>query len=147
MPTKSTIPESTPLPIPQQGRKPSEEDLILWGWAKDTLKNSISLVNKILGVILTLNAALLTVSVFFDKDILPQKEKLIVLLAFIISLIISLIGLIMYEGNVQLDTPASIKQHKAAALKYKKGFVIGSITSLLVGLGFIIARLIHQMLL
>ncbi len=47
----STIPTakvSGSTSTPQQGRKPSEDDLFYWEWARDTLKNGISLTNKVL---------------------------------------------------------------------------------------------------
>lgn len=146
MDTKPPTNVSNDSPAPQQGRKPTEEDLFYWDWAKDTLKNSISLVNKVLVIILTLNSALLAVSVFFNNDTLPQKEKLIVILSFIFSLLIALIGLIMYEGKVQLDTPSTIKKHKVDAFKYKKVFLFSSLIFLFLGFVFIISNLIYQLL-
>lgn len=130
---------------PIQGKQPTQEEQALIEAAKDSLKSTTSKFNTVFVTLLTLNVGLLAVSMLFDATVLPKNERILAIICFLISLLVAIIGLIPFEGKVQMDTPDNIKSHITKATNYKKAFVIASVVILLIGIVIIIVNYLDQL--
>lgn len=130
---------------PIQGRRPTTEEEALTEGVKDSLKNTPTKLNAVLTLLITINLALLAVSMLFDINILSKNEKIIVILCFLFSMLVALIGFIPFEGKVQMDIPESSREHFKKAVAYKKGFIIASVTIFLIGLLILIVNYLQQL--
>ncbi len=131
---------------PQAGQAPSEDDTFYLTWGKETLKNNINLSNDILKQIITLSSALLGVSIIYDKIVSNELIRIIVLLLFLLSLVISLLGVLPYEKTVSINSPSQIKEFKRKALKHKRIYLWISGAGLTFGFSLIIAELIIKLI-
>lgn len=121
-----------------EGSPPNEDDIFYISWGRESLKNNLVFANEVLRQLVTLNSALLGGSIaFLDETIIAVSFKVWVIVAFFLSLIMSFVGMMPYEGSVDLRIPKQIKQHKEDALKSKRCYLW--IAGILLGIGFGIA--------
>jgi len=121
-----------------EGTSPTEEDKFFILWGRESLKNNLVLANEVLRQLVTLNSALLGGSIaFLDEKVIAPSFKVWVIVAFSLSLIVSFLGMMPYEGSVDLRIPEQIKQHKEKALKSKRRYLWAA--GLLLGFGFAFA--------
>ena len=132
--------------ITKQGTKPSEEDAFYITWGLETIKRNITLCNDIMKQLITINCALLGVTIIFDQILTNNILKILVLLSFFFSLIISFLGLLPYNNKVNIKIPEDIKSHKKNALKHKQRFLRASAFTITIGFGMIIGELIFRFL-
>lgn len=130
---------------PIQGRQPTNEEEALLDGAKDSLKNTPTRLNAVLTLLITINLALLAVSMLFDIAILSAREKAIVIVCFLFSMLIAAIGMIPFEGKAQTDIPESVKEHFGKAAAYKKKFILTSFAFFLIGLLILIVNYLQQL--
>lgn len=119
----------------QKGARITEEEEFYLQWGLETLRANVDLVNDILKQLLTLSAALIGSGVFFlTKDIVPNNFIAPILILFVISLILSLLGLLPYVADIDINSPSGIKQYKNQVFKSKLIFVRFSAALLIIGL-------------
>lgn len=124
----------------QEGTPPTGDDKFFTLWGRESLKNNLVLANEALRQLVTLNSALLGGSIaFLDEKVITPYFKVWVIVAFFFSLIVSFLGMMPYEGSVDLRIPEQIKQHKEKALKSKRWYLWTA--GLFLGLGFAFALL------
>jgi hypothetical protein len=103
---------------------PSEEEKFYIEWGRETIKNNLIFANEVLRELVTLNSALLGGSIaFLDDTMLDPTLKPIVVALFLLSLIVSFLGIMPYESFVDLRVPDQIQQHKRRALRWKRRFL------------------------
>jgi hypothetical protein len=125
--------------------EPTEDDLFYVEWGRESVKHNLVLANDILQRLVTLNGVLLAGSIaFYDERILPNAWKPYVIGCFLLSLIVSFLGMIPFQGKVDLRVPAAIRAHKEKALKTK--WVLLVIAALLIagGFGISLGAVIHS---
>lgn len=132
--------------VAQQGKKPTEDDVFYTNWGQETMKNNITLCNDVLKQLITINSALLGISIIYEYVIANKVLKVFVLLLFFISLVIAIIGILPYENKVELDVPNEIKKHKIKALKHKRCYLWVSAIAILVGFALILVELLFKSL-
>jgi len=104
---------SQPLP----GSAPSEEDLFLLEWGKETTKKNIENAHGVLTQFLNLNTALMGGSVvFLSPGAVDKAWQTIALGLFFVGLFISFVGILPHKTTVSLISPSEIKLHKEEAL-------------------------------
>lgn len=123
------------------GKKPSEDDEFYIVWGRETLKNGITLQNDLLKQILTLNTALISVSIFYEK-LFKGCEGLFCLfiLSFLVSLAISLVGIFPNSSGIDLDSPSEIKTHKQQVFIHKQNLVKYAFIFITIGFSVILIR-------
>lgn len=131
---------------PIVGEMPSQDDLNLHENAAERIKNRISSLQKLLYGIITISMALIAATVLFDTLTESKKLKLVTILFFLFSILISGIGCIPYESKVISSSPESIESHKLRVIKYKSCFFYFALSALLIGMVIIIYNLIIQLL-
>lgn len=129
----------------QQGQQPTEEELFYTAWGQETIKNNITLCNDILKQLITINSALLGVSIIYDNIVSNDVIKILVLLSFFFSLIIAFLGVLPYENRVLMSSPEDIKIHKRNALKHKRQFLWVSAVAIIIGFALVIGELLVKM--
>jgi hypothetical protein len=126
-----------------EGTEPTEEEKFYMLWGLESLKNNISILNKILRQLVTLDTALLGGSIaFLNDDIINYSFKIWVVFLFFLSLIIAFIGNLPYESRVDLRKPQRIKEHKEKTFKHKRRYLWGSAIVLALGLGIAFAGMV-----
>ncbi len=125
-----------------EGQELSNEDRFYLNWAMDTVKLNISLANDILKQLITLSTALLGISLIFESIVSSEGLKIIVLFSFFFCLIVSLLGLLPYEREVDISSPSDIKEHKINALKHKRMYLWIASGFLLLGFVIILGELV-----
>lgn len=112
--------ESAPVKHAEVIGPPTEEDLFLLEWGKESLKKNIGIVNDALQRMVTLNSALLGGSIaFYDDKVMPTAAKFWVELFFLIALISAFLGMLPKEERVDLKCPADVKAAKKHILDSK----------------------------
>lgn len=139
--------ESVKNKIQQKGLRPTNEDEFYLNWGKESLKNNIKLSNEILKQIITLSTALLGLTIIYEKIVSVEILRIIVLLLFFISLVVSLLGVLPFEGTISLNSPTEIKEFKRKVLKHKRIYLWISGGGLTLGFAIIIGELITKLLL
>ncbi|MGH7802415.1 MAG: hypothetical protein ACREOW_17610 [Thermodesulfobacteriota bacterium] len=120
------------------GRQLTEEEKFYVAWGRESLKNNLILVNEVLRQLLTLSSALLGGSIIFiDEKIMDSHAKVVIIFLFLLSLVVSFLGMLPFEGSIDPRNPLLIKQHKEAALKWKR-FFLWTASVLLIS-GFVLA--------
>jgi hypothetical protein len=122
---------------PPVGRAPTREGLFYVEWGAETLKRNLTLANEVLRSLLTLSATMLGGSIAFLDKVATRPFPGIAAVLFLLALIASLLGVLPYEGEVDLRIPKQIEQHKRAAFE-KKVLLLKTAGGLL-ALGFIAA--------
>lgn len=142
--------DSPPAPLiapvqPQaQQTDVTDEDEFYVEWAKESVKNNLVFANDVLQRLVTLNGVLLAGSIaFYDERIIPSRWKPYVLACFLLSLVVSFLGMLPYEGKVDPRVPADIKRHKQRALKFKRFLLLASAFLLAAGFGVCLGAIIH----
>lgn len=130
---------------PNAGQKPSSNDDFYLDWGKESLKNNIKLANDILKQLITLSTALLGVSIIYEKIVENENLRVVVLILFFLSLILSLLGILPYEKKVALNSASKIKEHKEKALKHKRIYLWLSGAGITFGFAIILAELIIKL--
>lgn len=119
-----------------QGERPSEEELFYKRWGWETLKENISILNDVLKLFITLDAAILSAYLgFYSKITLPPWIKIILFTLLIISLCSSIVGTYPVSMKVNLNKPQEIKSYKSKRVKFK-GFCLAVASGALI-LGFV----------
>lgn len=130
-----------------EGCLPTEDDKFYVSWGRESLKNNLTHANEVLRQLVTLNSALLGGSIaFVDPTIIAIPFKVGVIIAFFVSLILSFLGIMPYEGAPDLRKPKDIKQHKEDALKSKRCYLWSSGLLLGVGFGFALAGILVKLI-
>jgi hypothetical protein len=88
----------------------------------------------------------LGVSIIYDKIVSNELLRIIVLLLFLLSLTISLIGVLPYEKTISINSPSQIKEFKGQALKHKRIYLWISGAGLTFGFAIIIAELLIKLI-
>ncbi len=125
-----------------QGTPVSDEDSFFFNWAKESIKENVKLANDILKQLITLCTTLLGISIIFEKIVLHEQFRLLVICSFFIGLIISFIGVLPFEKKVDILSPSEIRDYQERALRHKLRYLWASSISLVVGFAIIIAELI-----
>ena len=112
------------------------DDLHLMEWARETEKKTIPFLNETLARLVTLNVSLLGGALFFLKDntIKPESLRNSAVILFLLSLAAAIWGLQPCPGELQLQRPESIRQHKDHVTKVKEGPLQSSLILLYLGL-------------
>lgn len=106
------------------GEIPSEEDNFYISWGRESIKNNLIISNEVLRQFTTISTTLLGGSaIFLDDKVIDIKFKPWIIIFFLFSLIFSFLGIIPYEGYVDLRVPNKIKEHKEKALKCKINYI------------------------
>lgn len=117
---------------------PSEEEEFYITWGRETLKNNLTFANEVLRQLVTINASLLGGSIILlSSNLIDSIFKAFAILFFFVALIFSFIGMMPYEGSVDLRKPDEIRDHKTSALNRKRFFLWSS--GILTALGFLFA--------
>ncbi len=129
-----------------QTEEPSEEELFYKKWGWETLKESISTVNGIHKLFITLDAAILSAYLgFYEKITILPWMKIILFILLIISLCSSLVGVYPFSKKVNLDIPREIKSYKSERLKFKIRCLTVASCALIAGfIGFLVAILVNS---
>ena len=114
----------------QRGRKPTAEDLFYRDWAAETLKNSNSLLNDVLGKYAALNAAIVASGVIFGA---LNACSVCALVFFFLGFLISAFGMVPYVSMLESTNVEEIRRKKKSATHWKLGFTIGTIASMAIG--------------
>jgi hypothetical protein len=130
---------------PQIGQKPTNEDDFYLDWGKESLKNNIKLSNDVLKQLITLSTALLGLSIIYEKIVENEILRVIVMILFFLSLLLSLLGILPYEKKILLNSASQIKQHKVKALKHKRFYLWFSAAGITFGFAIILAELIIKL--
>ncbi|UFP95817.1 hypothetical protein [Gloeobacter morelensis] len=126
--------ENSKVPEALAGRQPTEDELFYVDWGKETIKQNLSFLNDVLRQLLTLNTALIGSSaVFFDESILGKDFKLAVIIVFMFSLFVCLVGVLPVETDVNPQAPGLVKEHKQKATKWKRCLLYISFSSFFLG--------------
>jgi hypothetical protein len=100
--------------------KPDPEAEFFADWGLETFKRNLTFVNETLRSVMTLSSALAGGSVVFGvQSGLSPSARVIAGFLFFAALIVSLVGVLPYHGQVDLRVPADIRQHKETALRLK----------------------------
>ena len=117
----------------------TEDDEFYLEWARETQKKNVSIANDALQKLVTLDSALLGGSLtLYDKTILPEWIHPMVVLAFFISLILSVIGTWPSDKSVDQRSPTEIKEAKNGILRTKMNLLLGAGLCLCMGFVFCI---------
>lgn len=102
----------------------TDEEKFYIEWGRETLKNNLTFANEILRQLVTLNATLLGGSIAFLSDnVIDATLKTVIICFFLLSLIVSFVGIMPYESSVDLRIPAEIRQNRQLALKWKRRYL------------------------
>lgn len=111
---------------------PSSEDLFYIEWGRETLKNSIKVLNGVLSQFITLDTALLAALIgFFNKIGANTWVKVLSGAFLMVSLVIALIGQIPTGKVIDLRMPLLIKEYKSGIIARKKLLMWLSFSTLL----------------
>lgn len=122
-------------PIKGSARQPTEDEIFYRQWGYETVKANISTANDVLRLLITINVALLGGgAAFLHESTITDGFRIVLLVAFFVSLAISLIGVYPKESTVDARIPADIKQHKESVLQRKRLFLKLAAGSTLTGL-------------
>ena len=113
-----------------------EEDFYL-SLAGEFVKNNSKFVNEVLRQFVTINTALLAGTItFMNKEIINENFKIFVIFSFLISLVISFIGILPYSGNINFISPYIIKEFNKKLLNHKLKYL--KLSAVVSGIGFLI---------
>jgi hypothetical protein len=138
--------EQKPIPELQKGQRLTTEEKFYSDWAKETIKNNITLCNDVLKQLISVSSAILGLTIIFEKVVVSDWLRTISLLFVFLCLIISLIGLLPYEQKIQINSIDDIKAHKKKALKHKRQYLWTSAIFLVIGFGFLLGQFIIRLL-
>lgn len=129
-----------------KGRKPTPRDEFFQQWGLELVKNQFNTANELLKQQIGLSTTLLGVSLIFDGLLTDQpKLKLLVITAFLLSLIFAFIGLMPFERrSVWLDSPTEIERFQKDALAHKKLFYMLSGVGLMMGFIVVLFNLLKS---
>lgn len=131
-------------PTKATSRAPTEDELFYQEWGRETLKANIGNAIDVLKQLITINVALLGgAAVFLEGSDLAPASRALILFAFFVGLVSSLLGVIPTESEVDCRVPEEVKRHKSRALNQKRWFlgisagftVIGLLLATMVVLG------------
>lgn len=118
----------------QKGGPPGEDELMYISMARQTLSNNLTFANEVLRHLVSLDSVLLSGFIIFENGMVPQCAKRIVVLLLLGSLILSLVGMLPYEGFVDIRMPDEVRMHKEHALNWKRTFLFLASCTLVAGL-------------
>ena len=119
----------------QSGNALSEEDEFYLRWGYESLKSNLQLSNEVLKQLVTLSAAFLGSGTYFlHNGAMPAPLVALTLSLLLVSLVVSLLGVLPYSGIVDLNAPGKIKEHKESALKSKRRHILFSAVPLILAL-------------
>ncbi|MEO0127643.1 MAG: hypothetical protein ABIL44_07835 [candidate division WOR-3 bacterium] len=102
-----------------KGTRPSEEEVFYTKMARETLKNNLQFANEVLRQLVSITSVLLGGFIIFQYPGFSQVMRQFIIILLLGSLIIALIGILPFEGSVDIRMPNEIKKHKEEALKWK----------------------------
>jgi len=124
-------------------KKPTPEETFYADWARESIRHNLDLANDILRQLITLNTALLGGSVLFlDEHLVPSPLRFLAILSFLVALILSFLGVLPYEGQVDIRNITAVREHKQKAFRHKHAFLWYSAFGMALGFGFAIAGLL-----
>ena len=129
----------------QQGRAPTDADMLDLNWRLENISSNIGLCNDILKQLVTLSSALLGAASIFDNMVTPNYINVGVMFSFFASLIIAFLGLLPFEQVISSNTPENIEIYKQKALRHKRRYLWVSAFVLVIGFGFIMGELTLNM--
>ena len=115
------------------GEPLDEEDIFYLEWGQESVRSNLQHARDTLKQLLTLNAGLMGGGVVFLEEARIGRAQGFVLSAFFIALVLAFVGVLPYEGKVNLDSPTSIRDHKRRALAHKRAFIWASGLIMLIG--------------
>ena len=105
-------------------RAPTADEIFYQEWGRETLKANIETATDVLKQLITINVALLGGgAAFLEGSDVGAVSRALVLFAFFVGLVISLLGVIPTESKVDCRVPEEVKKHKSKALCWKRGFL------------------------
>jgi len=115
-----------------KGKQPTEEQLFYKRWAFASLKESISVINDVLKIFITINIALLSALLgFYDKLPISTTIKVILFIILLVSLVCSIVGIYPTTKRIDPNMPEEIKRYKSRKIKFKSIFLNISFYTLL----------------
>ncbi|RPD44870.1 hypothetical protein DNI29_19400 [Hymenobacter sediminis] len=127
-----------------QGRPASDEDEYLNEWSLNSLKENLTLINDILRQLMTISAAILGVSIFYEKIITNNSFKIAAISTFFVALILSFFGIIPYGSKIITNDPVAFKEQKKSIFKTKYWLAIAACFFLTAGFAIVIVHLIDR---
>lgn len=104
----------------QTGESPKEEDLFYKQWGWESLKESISIINDVLKIFITIDIAILSAFLgFYDKISMDSFTKIILFIVLIISLFFAIVGIYPFPTKVKLNVPNEVKCYKQERMRFK----------------------------
>jgi len=131
----------------QKGKPISADDEFLLQWAKESKKANIALANDVLGKLLTISTTVVGGGVIFlNKSIISTYLIGPILILFLSTLILALLGVLPYQAAVDLSSPTEIENHKSKALKNKLKYIKISSFCFIFGLLLAIGGVVYKQL-
>ena len=124
---------------------PSEDNEFYVTWGRELLKNNLSFANEVLRQLVTLNTALLGGGIAFLNDTMIHPGfKQVIIVLFFLSLAVSFVGIMPYQGAIDARIPAEVKRYKEGAFRWKQRYLWTAggllVTGFLVSLVGLVAR-------
>ena len=111
----------------------SAVDAFLYGWWEESQKRNIPLLNDVLRSLMTLSTALSGSSLLFLNQV-DVSYRLGAATFFLLALIVSLKGILPFEGRIRASRPDEILAHKQKAQEAKKIHVQAAAALIVIGL-------------
>lgn len=109
------------------GEEPTPEEIFYADWGDEIAKNSLAILDKILGQIITISAAGLAVIVVFgDKKIVNSGFVVAVSLVLLLALAIAFFGLKPTKELIKRRYPYQIKESVSKSINWKHRAVLWS---------------------
>lgn len=123
-------------PEPLKARQLTADEAYFREWGRDSLKESIAVANEVSRQLLTLATALAAGSIaFLGDDMISGPYKVFAVVAFLLALVVALLGVLPVEAVYALDRPAHIRATKEAALRWKRRLIYAAAVCIATGLG------------
>lgn len=120
---------------PPIGKPPSEEDTFYLEWGQETFKSSISRLNELQTNLVTLSISLLGGSLVFYTDTFSIPVfKILTIATLLAGAIVSILGSIPEEANLDLRIPSEIRNYKEVTFRIKKHWYYWSVSLIYAGL-------------
>ncbi len=121
--------------IQGEAREPTKDENFYIEWGYETVKSNINTANEVFKLLITINVTLIGGgSAFLYKSNVLESYRIIILAAFLIGLILALIGIFPKESEVDIRIPEKIKTHKIKVLGIKRDFLKAASTLTVLGL-------------
>ena len=128
-----------------QGEQPSQEELFYKRWGWETLKENISVLNGVLKMFISLDAAILAAYLgLHDKVTINPSAKIALSVLLLVSLCASIAGVYPIPAKVNLNKPAAIRSYKLKRVRFKKICLLVASGTLIGGFIVLLAALVSN---